>query len=132
ILVATVPGSSKSKFYDTLRSEALSLEFPMVEQDDLPAWVVEHCASEHGVEIETDAARALSAAIGPFLGILAIEIEKVIAYVGEGRRITREDVQAVGGYVPRVDRWAWFDTVGERRFDVAISQLPDLLSAGET
>ncbi len=132
ILVATIPASSKAKFYDTLRAAALSVEFPLVDPDDLPTWVIEHCANEHDVEIDTDAARALSAAIGPYLGILAIEVEKIVSYIGDRRRITKDDVAAVGGYVPRVDRWGWFDTVGSRRYEIALSQLPDLLVAGES
>jgi len=36
------------------------------------------------------------------------------------------------GSIPRFDRWAWFDLVGERRFGEALRQLPVLLEAGES
>src|SRR5690606_16046476 len=42
-----------------------------------------------------------------------------------------DDVRAVGGYIPRVDRWGWFDRIGERKFSRAIQELPDLLDSGE-
>jgi DNA polymerase-3 subunit delta len=132
IVVATIPASSKAKFYDTLRTGALSVEFRAVDPMDLPGWVVDHTAEMHGVEVELDGARALSAAIGANLGILATEIEKAVAYVGDRKRITREDIGAVGGYVPRVDRWGWFDKVGARKFPEALAELPELLAAGET
>jgi DNA polymerase III subunit delta len=132
VVVATIPSSSKAKFYETLRAEALSVEFGAVDPIDLPGWVIEHGSAVHGIEIDLEAARALSAAIGSNLGILATEIEKAAAYVGERKRVTREDVTAVGGYVPRVDRWGWFDKVGGRQFSVALGELPELLASGET
>ena len=79
-----------------------------------------------------DAARALVTAIGSHLGVLASELDKLASFAAGRDRITLEDVRAVGGYVPSVDRWAWFDLVGERRFEEAIRQLPELLESGES
>jgi DNA polymerase-3 subunit delta len=132
ILVATIPSGSKAKFYDTLLSGALSVDFPAVDAEDLPGWLIEHAETEHEVKIELDAARAWSAAIGAELGVLATEVEKAVAYVGDRKRITLEDVKAVGGYIPRVDRWSWIDLVGERKFVAALDQLPELLDSGES
>lgn len=131
VVVATIPGGSSAKFYTTLRSAALSVEFPAVHADDLPGWLIEHAREEHGVEIELDAARAWSAAIGSELGVLAVEVEKAVAYVGARKRITLDDVKAIGGYIPRVDRWGWIDLIGERRYVEALNQLPELLDSGE-
>jgi DNA polymerase III subunit delta len=132
VIVASIPAGSKAKFYDSLRAGSLAVDFPAPDPSDLPAWIVEHAAADHGLEVDLDAARALAAAIGPQLGILAVEVEKLGAYVGERKRVHREDVQAVGGYVPRVDRWGWFDRVGEKRFAEALNDLPELLDSGET
>jgi DNA polymerase III subunit delta len=132
VLVATIPGGSKAKFYDTVRSSALSVEFAAVDPHDLPAWLVEQSAAVHGVEIELEAARALAAAIGPQLGVLAAELDKASAYVGDRKRITLADIEAVGGYIPRTDRWAWLDQIGERRIMEALAELPDLLDSGES
>jgi DNA polymerase III delta subunit len=46
--------------------------------------------------------------------------------------ITLADVRTVCGAVPRYDRWAWFDLIGERRFGEALQQLPVLLESGES
>ncbi len=132
VLVATIPGGSGAKFYTALKSTALSVEFPAVHEDDLPGWLIEHARAEHGVEIELDAARAWSAAIGSELGVLAVEVEKAVAYVGTRRRITLDDVKSIGGYIPKVDRWKWIDLIGERKFVEALNQLPDLLDSGES
>lgn len=131
VLVGVVPGGSKAKFYDTLKAQALSIEFPALHPHDLPGWVLDHGREAHNVEIDLDAARALSAAIGSQLGVLASEVEKAVAYAGDKGRVTLDDVKAVGGYIPRVDRWGWFDKVGDRRFESALEELPLLLDAGE-
>lgn len=131
LLVGTIPGGSKAKFYGNLKGAALTVEFPSLHVHDLPGWVVAQAREAHGIEVEVQAARALSAAIGSQLGVLATELEKVVAFAGDRDTITLEDVKAVGGYIPRVDRWGWFDRVGERQFARAIEELPELLDSGE-
>ncbi|MEX2584148.1 MAG: DNA polymerase III subunit delta [Gemmatimonadota bacterium] len=131
LLSATIPGGSKAKFYGALKKEALSVEFVAVDPMELPGWLIERAAEVHEVEIELEAARALSAAIGSQLGVLSTELEKAVSYIGDRKTITLDDVKAVGGYIPRVDRWAWFDSVGDRRFEEALGDLPELLDTGE-
>jgi DNA polymerase III subunit delta len=131
ILSATVPQGSKAKFYGNLEKAAVSVEFPAIDSMDLPGWLVTHAREEHELELEIDAARALAAAIGSQLGVLASEMAKLASYVGDARTVTLGDVEAVGGYIPRVDRWAWFDLVAEKRFAEAIELLPTLLETGE-
>jgi DNA polymerase-3 subunit delta len=79
-----------------------------------------------------DAARALGSAIGPSLGILARELDKLAAFVGERRRVTIEDVHAAGTVLPSQDRWEWFDLVGDRRFEEAIATVGTLFGQGES
>lgn len=132
VIVATVPTSSKARFYDNLAAGALTVKFPALDPLDLPGWLLERADTVHGVEMDLDAARALSSAIGGQLGVLATEVEKAVSYVGDRRRITLDDIRAVGGYIPRVDRWQWFDRIGEKKFVEALAELPDLLDAGES
>ena len=131
IVTATIPSGSRAKFYSTLQSAAISVEYGAVDVMDLPGWLKEHAREAHGMEMEIEAARALASAIGSQLGVLSSEMEKLSAYAAGRPSITLDDVRAVGGYVPRVDRWAWFDLVGERRFDEALRLLPLLLESGE-
>jgi DNA polymerase III subunit delta len=131
VLSATIPQGSKAKFYGNLEKAAVTVEFPAVDAMDLPGWLVSHARDVHGLELDIEAARALATAIGAQLGVLASELGKLAAYVGDSPRISLEDVRAVGGYIPRVDRWAWFDLVGEKRFGEALHQLPTLLETGE-
>jgi DNA polymerase-3 subunit delta len=93
--------------------------------------MMDHASEVHGVELDPEAARAVVAAIGADLGMLRSELAKLVAYAGDRKRLTLDDVRAVGGSVPRQDRWAWFDLIADRKFRDALATLPTLLEAGE-
>lgn len=131
ILVAAIPARSSAKFYQLLKKKARAHEFAALSDADAPGWLIER-AHEHGLELEPEAARAMAAAMGPQLGPLSNELQKLVDYVGDRSTISRSDVEAVVGSVTRVDRWAWFDSVAERTFAQARSQLTDLLASGES
>src|SRR5690606_14224021 len=130
ILIATLPERTKAAFYERLKKETVAVEFPQLASGDLPGWLIDRAGS-HGVELATNAARAL-AATGHELGVLVQEIRKLVDYIGERRRITLEDVTAVVGSVPRQNRWDWFDMVGDARFREARAALTPLFDANET
>jgi DNA polymerase-3 subunit delta len=131
VVVAAIPSGSKAQFYRNLQKAARSLDFGRIEAVDLPGWVAERAREAHGLEIEAAAARALATATAGQLGVLASELGKLSSFVGDRKLVTADDVRAVGGYLPQVDRWAWFDLVGARQFARAIEQLPALLESGE-
>jgi DNA polymerase-3 subunit delta len=131
VLSAAIPSGSKAKFYDELKKHAVSIEFARLSQDDAPGWVMETARDELGVEVDHEAARALVGGIGVDLGTLGSELRKLAAYAQDRKRVTLDDVRAVGGIIPRQDRWAWFDMISERRFRDAIETLPVLLESGE-
>lgn len=131
VLSASIPSSSKAKFYDDLKKRAVSVEYAQLSQDDAPGWVMETAREELGVEVDPEAARALVGGIGVDLGHLGSELRKLAAYAQDRKRVTLDDVRAVGGIIPRQDRWAWFDMISERRFREALETLPVLLESGE-
>jgi DNA polymerase-3 subunit delta len=132
VVTATIPSASKAKFYDNLRKKALSVEFAPLDALDAPGWVIDLAQREHGVEVDPDAARALVSGIGVDLGTLSSEVQKLVSYAGDRKTVTLEDVKAVGGTLPKQDRWAWFDLVSERKFGDALATLPVLLDQGES
>lgn len=131
VLSAAIPSGSKARFYDTLKKAAVSIEFSRLSQDDAPGWLMETAREELGVEVEVEAARALVAGVGVELGTLTSELRKLASYVQDRKQVTLDDVRAVGGFVPRQDRWGWFDMIAERRFREALAALPVLLEQGE-
>ncbi|MDX1675995.1 MAG: DNA polymerase III subunit delta, partial [Longimicrobiales bacterium] len=122
-------GSSKAKVWRALKKAATSVEFGRLSDSDLPGWLMSW-AEAHDLTLGVPAARALASAVGPGLAPLVRELEKLREYVGPDREITREDVEAVVGAIPRQDRWEWMDLVGERRFEEAREGLPILLETG--
>jgi DNA polymerase III subunit delta len=131
VLVASI-GGSKAKFWKELARAATPIEFPAVTDEEVPAWLMERARETLGVAMTEDAARALGAAVGTNLGVLARELEKLADYVQEGSAITRADVEAAGTKLPSQDRWQWFERVGEKDFAEALSGLPVLLGQGES
>jgi DNA polymerase III subunit delta len=132
IIAAVIPAGSKAKFYGVLQKQAMAVEFARIEPLDAPGWLIEHARASHARELHVEAARALVAALGTDLRLLASELDKLTAYVGDRPEIAADDVRAVTGVIPRFDRWAWFDLVGERKIAEALTHLPTLLAAGET
>jgi DNA polymerase III subunit delta len=130
VLVATLPDKSKAQFWEKLKREAVAVEFPPLAGADVPGWLMER-AERRGATLEIAAARAL-AATGTDLGVLVQEVAKLADYVEDGRPITRDDVAAIVGSVPRQNRWDWFEMVGDARFRDARAALPVLLDAGES
>lgn len=130
VFVATLPEKTKAQFYEKLKRAAVAVSFPQLSRADLPGWLIDR-ARTGGVELETGAARAL-AATGGELGVLVQELGKLRDYAGERKRITKDDVAAVSGGVPRQNRWDWFDLVGDANFREARATLPILLEAGES
>lgn len=123
---------SKAKFYQELKRRARSVEFAEISPNDVPGWLVEWARSRHGVEMEEGAARALGAAVGTDLGVLAQEVGKLAGVVEEGEPITLDVVRRAGTRIPTQDRWEWMDLVGSRNFRKALKGLPVLLAQGES
>lgn len=122
--------TSKARLWATVKKKAVTVEFPRLSDADVPGWLM-GWAERDGIVLEVDAARALAAAIGPDLATSVREMEKLREYVGDRRTISRDDVAAVVGALPRQDRWKWMDMVAEQRFEQARATLPILLDAGE-
>jgi DNA polymerase III subunit delta len=130
LVLAADLGTSRAKIWDALRKKAVTVKFPRLTDADLPGWLM-GWATDQGLELAPDAARAIASAIGPDLATSVRELEKLRDYVGERKRITRDDVVAVVGALPRQDRWEWMSLVADRQFDRARAAIPVLLDAGE-
>lgn len=132
LVISADTSSSSAKLWKELKKKARSVGFATVSLDDVPGWIVERAREEFDLEVEEPAARALAHAVGTDLGILAQELAKLKEFTEGSRAVTRDDIAAVGTYLPAQDRWGWFDLVAERRFDEAAAALPVLMSQGES
>ena len=132
ILQATIPARSRAKFYKDLARMATAIEFKPVSVDEAPGWLVSWASKELGVTVEIEAAQALAGAAGTELGMLTQEVRKLAEMVGEGATVDVEAVRKGGLRLPRQDRWAWFELVGNRKVREAARSFPVLLEQGES
>lgn len=131
VLLGRIPAGSRAQLYERLKRRAVAVEFLPLGPGETPGWLMARAQAE-GLDLDPEAARALGVAIGPELGVLLRELDKLRDYVGARRRVGVADVEAVVGRLPRQNRWEWFDMVGGARFAEARAALPVLLDAGET
>lgn len=131
LLLVQLPDRGRAKLWDKVAKAAHVLRLPRPSASEMPEWLMER-AQENGATLDPAAARALASATGAELGALVRELDKLQDYVGEAGTIRRKDVEALVGFVPKVNRWDWIDAVGERKLDRARRELQTLLDAGES
>ncbi|MBI3260463.1 MAG: DNA polymerase III subunit delta, partial [Ignavibacteriae bacterium] len=82
--------------YNVLLEKAACLEFPKVYERDVPSWIARRL-KEKGREISPEAAEFLTAKVGTSLRELNNEIEKILIFLQNKKKITDEDISAVVG-----------------------------------
>ncbi len=93
---------------------------------EAPRWVADH-AAHLGKRIGPEAAGALVALVGVGLRTLALEVEKLVAYVGDRREIIEEDVETIASRLTETSVFALTDAIGERNARKALQALESLL-----
>ncbi len=83
--------------YRALKEHATWSHFEPLKDRQLPGWVEARFRSKK-VETEAGAAQMLAEMSGPDLRALAAEVDKLITYVGERRRVERDDVLRAAGH----------------------------------
>jgi len=82
------------KIRETLGEYCTLIEFARVEESEAVRWVLDSAAKED-VKIDQDAARDMVDALGGDMMMLSGELEKLVLYVGEKKRITLGDVETM-------------------------------------
>lgn len=120
-------GSRLYKAVDALGGVA---EYAAPKRGEYPAEATRLFA-EHGKQAASDAARALVEAVGRDLRRLDTEVDKVVAYVGDGQSVTVDDIAAVvTAGAPSV--FEFTDAIGSRDTGMAVAKLRRLIAAGES
>lgn len=79
---------------ETLGEYCTVLEFARVDEGDAVKWAIDHANGE-GVKLEADAARELVDSLGGDMMMVANELEKLMLFVGEKKRIGLGDVETM-------------------------------------
>lgn len=97
----------------------------------LPQWCMQWCPAHHGKQIANHAASLLVDLVGPEMGQLDQEMEKLAIYVGERQKIEAGDVDRLVGQSRTENTWKIFDAIGAGRSDEALGMLDRFLEQGE-
>ncbi len=110
---------------------AVELSNDLAERVKLAGPLAFEMARELGVELERDAAEELSEILNGELAAIRTELEKLAAYVGGRRRITRADVELLVISARKYSVWELTDMLASRQPSVALEFLDSLLREGE-
>lgn len=97
----------------------------------LPQWCVNWCASHHGKQLAAQAAKLLVDLVGPEMGLLDVEMEKLSVYVGSAPKIESRDVDQLVGRSRTESTWEIFNLIGQGKTAEALAYLSRLLDQGE-
>jgi DNA polymerase-3 subunit delta len=97
----------------------------------LPLWCVEWCQTHYGKKIATPAAQLLVEYVGPTMGILDQELQKLKDFVGDRPAIEPRDVDELVGRSRGANVFKIMDAVGDGQSAAALKILSELFEEGE-
>jgi len=115
---------------ETLGDIVPVLEFARVEESDAVKWSIE-TANAEGVKLDTDAARELVDSLGGDMMMVANELEKLVLFVGEKKRITLGDVETLVLAAKQRSFYELTDAISARDAARALGVLDAILSSGD-
>jgi DNA polymerase-3 subunit delta len=115
---------------ETLGDWCGMVELVRVEESDAMRWLVAE-AEKRGSVLEVDAARELTDALGADLMLMASELEKLLLYTGERRRITLGDVETMVLGAKQRSLYELTDAISAKDRPRALALLQGLLNASD-
>lgn len=79
---------------ETLGEHCQVIEFARVDESEATRWIAESAAAD-GVKVDPDAAHEMVDSLGGDMMMISNELEKLILYVGEKKRVTLGDVETM-------------------------------------
>ena len=96
----------------------------------LPDWCGDWCAAAHGKKLTADAAGLLVELVGPSMGLLDQEMEKLAVAVGTKPAVGADDVGRLVGRTRAADVFKIMDAIGEGKPAEAMATLARLFEEG--
>jgi len=106
------------------------VELSRVEGGEAVRWIGEYCATR-AVKMDTDGARELVDALGGEMMLVSNELEKLILYVGEKKKITLADVETMVLAAKQRSLYELTDAISSKSPVRALEVLDGLLSTGD-
>src|SRR5438270_14076825 len=114
---------------ETMGRYCAIVELGRVEEGDAVRWIQEYCGTRE-VKIEADAARELVDTLGGDMMMISNELEKLILYVGEKKRITLGDVETMVLAAKQRSLYELTDAISSKDRVRALEVLDAILSTG--
>ncbi len=115
---------------ETLGEYCPVLEFARVDEGDAVKWAIETAGAED-VKLDTDAARELVDSLGSDMMMVANELEKLVLYVGDKKRITLGDVETLVLAAKQRSFYELTDAISSRDRARALAVLDAILNTGD-
>ena len=115
---------------ETLGEHCPLLEFARVEEGDAVKWATA-TASAEDVKLDSDAARELVDSLGGDMMMVANELEKLVLFVGDKKRITLGDVETLVLAAKQRSFYELTDAISSRDRGRALAVLDAILSSGD-
>jgi DNA polymerase III subunit delta len=115
---------------DTMGQYCSIVELARVDEGEAVRWLTDFCATRN-VKIESDAARELVDALGGDMMMISNELEKLMLYVAEKKRITLGDVETMVLAAKQRSLYELTDAISAKDRPRALEVLDALLSSGE-
>ena len=115
---------------ETLGETCAMLEFARVDEGDGVRWVVE-TAQQQGFKVDADAARELVDSLGADMMLVSNELEKLMLYTSEKKRITIGDVETMVLAAKQRNLYELTDAISSKDRAKSLQVLNALLSSGD-
>ena len=106
------------------------VELARVEEGEAVRWLADYCTAQ-GIKIDADGARELVDALGGDMMMISNELEKLILYVGEKKKITLGDVETMVLAAKQRSLYELTDAISAKDRVRALEILDALLSTGD-
>src|SRR5690349_13895804 len=115
---------------ETMGRYCAIVELGRVEESEAVRWIQEFCGTRQ-VKMDADAARELVDSLGGDMMMISNELEKLVLYVGEKKRITLGDVETMVLAAKQRSLYELTDAISARERTRALEMLDAILSTGE-
>lgn len=120
----------RKKITKLMKETATVIEANRIQGNDLYTWVQQE-ATANGVQISSETAAKLVSMAGESLVTLAMEIQKIATYLGEGGVVTDTEIDQLVPRTPEMDVFRLTDAFVANKVSESVSIYHDLLRNGE-
>jgi DNA polymerase-3 subunit delta len=121
----------RTSLYSAIDAGGGVAEYRAPKKSEYPTEVIQ-LFSAKGRTVGRDAAEALVTAVGHDLTRLSLEVDKVVAYAGDQRTLSRSDLEEVMSSTAATSVFEFVDALGSRDARAALQCVAELVSQGES